>query len=156
MSIKGLSMAAPRHLCVLYVATGGLQGPLMGSDEQEIVLLIYVIINVSENKLQTETPHPDHMKHIADRRLDEALADFEGYCASLELDPRSPDFRIVTDGQLPIRQCLHPEAWRKEFELPDYYNVFHDLRKEVATFLGRDEPPGSIADILDRILLNGH
>ncbi|KAH1001148.1 hypothetical protein HUJ04_013400 [Dendroctonus ponderosae] len=185
MSIKGLSMAAPRHLCVLYVATGGLQGPLMGSDEQEIVLLIYVIINVSENKivgmqqhsirptgfpsqnglgdangnvvigeqLQTETPHPDHMKHIADRRLDEALADFEGYCASLELDPRSPDFRIVTDGQLPIRQCLHPEAWRKEFELPDYYNVFHDLRKEVATFLGRDEPPGSIADILDLMQL---
>lgn len=44
-------MTGPRHLCVLYVATGGLQGLLMGSDEQEIVLLIYVIINVAENKV---------------------------------------------------------------------------------------------------------
>jgi len=61
---------------------------------------------------------------------------------------------MVTDGQLPIRQCLHPEAWRKEFELPDYYNRFHDLRKEVATFLKKEEQPASIPEILDRILFS--
>lgn len=51
MSIKGLNMIGPHHICVLYVATAGLQGPLMGSDEQEIVLLIYVIVDVIQNKV---------------------------------------------------------------------------------------------------------
>lgn len=51
MSIKGLNMAGPHHICILYVATAGLQGPLMGSDEQEIVLLIYVIVDVIQNKV---------------------------------------------------------------------------------------------------------
>lgn len=54
MSIKGLNMIGPQHICVVYVATAGLQGPLMGSDEQEIVLLIYVIIDAVQNKVSTE------------------------------------------------------------------------------------------------------
>lgn len=45
-------MAGPHHICVLYVATAGLQGPQMGSDEQEIVLLIYVIVDVLQNKVR--------------------------------------------------------------------------------------------------------
>ena len=36
----------------------------------------------------------------------------------------------VTDGQLPLRQCLHPESCTKGFDLPGYYNAFFDLRKE--------------------------
>lgn len=52
MSIKGLNMIGPHHICVLYVATAGLQGPLMGSDEQEIVLLIYVIIDSIQNQVR--------------------------------------------------------------------------------------------------------
>lgn len=52
MSIKGLNMIGPHHICVLYVATAGLQGPLMGSDEQEIVLLIYVIIDSVQNQVR--------------------------------------------------------------------------------------------------------
>lgn len=48
-------MIKPHHMCVLYVATAGLQGPLMGSDEQEIVLLIYVIIDHVQNKVSTKT-----------------------------------------------------------------------------------------------------
>lgn len=54
MSIKGLNMIGPQHICVVYVATAGLQGPLMGSDEQEIVLLIYVIIDAVQNKVSTK------------------------------------------------------------------------------------------------------
>lgn len=44
-------MVGPHHICIVYVATAGLQGHLMGSDEQEIVLLIYVIIDVKQNKV---------------------------------------------------------------------------------------------------------
>lgn len=52
MSIKDLNMIGAHHVCVMYVATAGLQGSLMGSDEQEIVLLIYVIVDVVQNKVR--------------------------------------------------------------------------------------------------------
>lgn len=44
-------LATNQHLCVLHVATAGLQGIALGSDEEEIVLLIYVIIDVQHNKV---------------------------------------------------------------------------------------------------------
>jgi epithelial splicing regulatory protein 1/2 len=37
---------------------------------------------------------------------------------------------LVTDGQLPLRQCLHPESGAKEIQLPLYYWKFSDLKKE--------------------------
>lgn len=103
-------------------------------------------------QLQAESTLTDDLVRTTGRRLEDALSEFDGYCASLHLDPHNPGFRMVTDGQLPLRQCLHPEAWRKEFELPDYYNAFHDLRKEVAAFLGREEQPSGVTEILDCIL----
>lgn len=45
----------PQYVCVLYLATAGLQGPAMGSDEEEIVLLIYVVIDVPQNKVRNGT-----------------------------------------------------------------------------------------------------
>lgn len=41
--------AATPYLCALYVATAGHQGNLLGSDEQEIVLLIYVVVDMTSN-----------------------------------------------------------------------------------------------------------
>ncbi|XP_076269051.1 epithelial splicing regulatory protein fusilli isoform X2 [Rhynchophorus ferrugineus] len=181
MSIKGLNMAGPQHVCVLYLTTAGLQGPMMGSDEQEIVLLIYVIVDVIQNKvigvqqypvrptgmsaqngvgdangnviigeqLLAESTLTDDVVRTSGRRLEEALVEFENYCTSLSLNPHNPSFRMMTDGQLPIRQCLHPEAWRKQLDLPNYYNAFHDLRKEVAALLDRDEIPGSVSEMIE-------
>lgn len=40
------------HLVVLYVATAGLQGNALGSDEEEITLLVYVLIDVLQNKVR--------------------------------------------------------------------------------------------------------
>lgn len=49
-SIKVINMrAATPYLCALYVATAGHQGNLLGSDEQEIVLLIYVVVDMTTN-----------------------------------------------------------------------------------------------------------
>lgn len=77
----------------------------------------------------------------------------QAYVVLFQIDPYSPGFRLVTDGQLPLRQCLHPEAWRKDIELPYYYTMFHDLRKEVARFVGKpDEAPQSVSEMLERIL----
>ena len=36
----------------------------------------------------------------------------------------------MTDGQQPLRQCLHPESGAKDIHLPSYYWKFNDLRKE--------------------------
>lgn len=37
----------PGHVVVLFLATGGQNGPGLGSDEKEVVLLVYVIIDVA-------------------------------------------------------------------------------------------------------------
>lgn len=79
---------------------------------------------------------------------------FDGYVKSLNIDPTSPLFRLVTDGQLPLRQCLHPEACSKNIDLPEYYNVFHDLRKDFRTFYNvpNDQELSSITHLVKCIL----
>ena len=54
---------------------------------------------------------------------------------------------LVTDGQLPIRQCLFPEAQRKGITLPAYYSKFHDLRKEFSAAYP-DSPVSEVEDML--------
>lgn len=46
---KANMRVATPYLCALYVATAGHQGNLLGSDEQEIVLLIYVVVDMTTN-----------------------------------------------------------------------------------------------------------
>ncbi|XP_012276396.1 RNA-binding protein fusilli isoform X2 [Orussus abietinus] len=41
----------PGHLVALYVATAGLQGNALGSDEEEITLLVYVVLDTAQNKV---------------------------------------------------------------------------------------------------------
>lgn len=48
---KMQQLTSSQYLCVLHIATAGLQGAALGSDEEEIVLLIYVIIDVQHNKV---------------------------------------------------------------------------------------------------------
>lgn len=38
-------------LVAMYVMTAGLQGNALGSDEEEITLLVYVVIDVPQNKV---------------------------------------------------------------------------------------------------------
>ena len=54
---------------------------------------------------------------------------------------------LVTDGQLPLRQCLFPEAQRKGITLPDYYYKFHDLRKEFTSVF----PEASVNKVEDML-----
>lgn len=57
-------MEAP-YLCVLYVATAGQQGPGLGADEEEIVLLVYILIDMGQNKvmcfLASDATHNPHV-----------------------------------------------------------------------------------------------
>ena len=70
---------------------------------------------------------------------------FNAELTSRGLDPNS--ICLVTDGQLPIRQCLFPEAQRKGITLPAYYNRFHDLRKEFSAAY----PDSTVSEVEDML-----
>ncbi len=44
-------MFVPGHVVSMYVATGGASGLSLGSDEKEIILLVFAIIDVVTNKV---------------------------------------------------------------------------------------------------------
>ena len=76
--------------------------------------------------------------------LEHAIEQFDQYLRHLfqlrDHDDVSRDqFVFVTDGQLPLRQCLHPEACKKNIPLPNYYNCFIDLHKEVFHFVHKSD-----------------
>ncbi|XP_037051285.1 RNA-binding protein fusilli isoform X2 [Bradysia coprophila] len=168
-------MFVPGHVVSMYVATGGASGLSLGSDEKEIILLVFAIIDVATNKvmgvqqylvrpvgtydldnsisndeknsslvssttltdsseaLTNSTPEfsiNESLLKIAGRPLGEVIDKFDQYVRSLSIDPDSPTFRLVTDGPLPLRQCLHPEACAKDIDLPSYYCRYSDLKKE--------------------------
>ncbi|XP_052741145.1 RNA-binding protein fusilli isoform X1 [Bicyclus anynana] len=123
-------------VCALHVRTAGLGGAALGSDEEEAVYLAYVVIDVLTNQVIGEreyavrpTRRPSEELQTG-QPLDVVVQQFDEFVRSLQVDPHSPLFRLVTDGQPPLRQCLHPEACSKELDLPTYYARFHDLRKE--------------------------
>lgn len=58
---------------------------------------------------------------------------------------------VVTDGQLHLRQVLHPKTQARNYILPDYYNSFYDLRKEFKSFY-HSEDIASVPDMLNCIL----
>ncbi|XP_037805263.1 RNA-binding protein fusilli isoform X3 [Lucilia sericata] len=79
---------------------------------------------------------PIAVAQAAGKPLQEAIEEFDDYLRSLSL--YDTDFKIITDGQLPLRQCLHREACVKEIALPSYYNRFSDLRKEFSIYKSGD------------------
>lgn len=105
--------------------------------------------NILSEQLTSESVLTDELIKSAGRLLENAITEFDSYCNSLHLDPHNPGFRLVTDGQLPLRQCLHREACRKDMDLPYYYTMFHDLRKEVARYTNKSE--ALIQDVTDML-----
>ena len=84
------------------------------------------------------------------------MLQFDEYVRSLQIDPCSPHFCLVTDGQYPLRQCLHPESCSKNIDLAPYYNVFHDLRKDFRAFYSAPEHVNSIKEMISCILLEAY
>ncbi|XP_047506299.1 RNA-binding protein fusilli isoform X1 [Pieris napi] len=123
-------------VCALHVRTAGLGGAALGSDEEEIVYLAYVLIDVQTNQIIGEREYAVRPTRLPTEEfqtgqpLENIILQFDDFVRSLNVDPHSPLFRLVTDGQPPLRQCLHPEACSKDLTLPTYYARFHDLRKE--------------------------
>nr|NP_524691.1 fusilli, isoform D [Drosophila melanogaster]NP_725481.1 fusilli, isoform E [Drosophila melanogaster]NP_725482.1 fusilli, isoform F [Drosophila melanogaster]Q9BJZ5.1 RecName: Full=RNA-binding protein fusilli [Drosophila melanogaster]AAK15280.1 fusilli [Drosophila melanogaster]AAM70981.1 fusilli, isoform D [Drosophila melanogaster]AAM70982.1 fusilli, isoform E [Drosophila melanogaster]AAM70983.1 fusilli, isoform F [Drosophila melanogaster] len=189
-------MQVPEHVVSLYIATCGQNGSGLGSDEKEIILLVFVLLEVSTGQIvgtkqilvrpdgyfikdRTISSSSDNSSvtnntasspplaigdanngsgstsgngnslengselilpiaeaQAAGKPLSEAIEEFDAYLRSLSL--HDTEIKLVTDGQLPLRQCLHREASAKDVELPAYYNRFSDLRKEFLRYKSGD------------------
>ncbi|ELT87306.1 hypothetical protein CAPTEDRAFT_189098 [Capitella teleta] len=118
--------AAASHLVVLFCATAGQNGENLGSDEEQIVLFVYLLYDLANNK-------------------------FEHFLKSKEWHPRhgGKPFIFCVDGQLHFRLCLHPEVTRKNIHLEEHFNNFFDLRKEFKKFYKNEKPINCIKDMLD-------
>lgn len=113
--------------------------------------------NVLSEQVTSETPLTEELVKSAGQPLDSALRQFDRYAratlhSATELG--TAHLRLVTDGQLPLRQCLHPEACNKDITLPTYYNSFYDIRKEVTRHarLSFEQQPQNVREMLSCIL----
>ncbi|CAL4120212.1 unnamed protein product, partial [Meganyctiphanes norvegica] len=61
---------------------------------------------------------------------------------------------LVTQGQLHLRQVVHPKALANNMNLPDYYNSFYDLNKEFQTFYHSDDV-ATLNDMLNYLTITG-
>uniref|UniRef100_A0A3B3QEK8 Epithelial splicing regulatory protein 2 n=1 Tax=Paramormyrops kingsleyae TaxID=1676925 RepID=A0A3B3QEK8_9TELE len=135
-------------LVVFFGATAGANGGKLGSDEREIILLVWQIVDLHEKKvgkLQRRFVKPDTLELTEQCKeetgitleelckaepLDRTLQQFQQYVSSeLKALGRS-SYTLCVTGPLIIRQALHPESSKKNLALPDCFYSFVDLRSE--------------------------
>ncbi|XP_056607630.1 epithelial splicing regulatory protein 2 isoform X1 [Triplophysa dalaica] len=136
-------------LVVFFGATAGANGGKLGSDERELILLVWQIVDLHEKKvgkLQRRLVKPDSVDLTeqckeetrltaeelckAEEPLESILQQFhQSVSAELESLGRS-SYTLCVDGPLLIQQVLHPEASKKNLVLPECFYSFVDLRKE--------------------------
>lgn len=98
---------------------------------------------------KTETGlNEEAVKHS--QPLEHILDEFDRFLSSKGVHPEhgGKSFCVLTDGQLHLRQCLHPEASNKNISLPSYLYKFYDIRKEFKKFYKTDSIP-NIKAMLD-------
>nr|XP_061820370.1 epithelial splicing regulatory protein 2-like isoform X1 [Nerophis lumbriciformis] len=135
-------------LVVFFGATAGANGGKLGSDEREIILLVWQIVDLREKKvgkLHRCLVKPDSLE-LTDQckedtgltleeivnaePLDKVLQEFQQSVASeLKCLERS-SYTLCVNSPLVIRQALHPEASKKNLVLPECFFSFVDFRKE--------------------------
>uniref|UniRef100_A0A672SGU0 Epithelial splicing regulatory protein 1 n=1 Tax=Sinocyclocheilus grahami TaxID=75366 RepID=A0A672SGU0_SINGR len=138
----------PDYLVLFFTTTSGASGDQLGSDEKEIVQLVWQVVDLATKKagqVNELLVKPDHIELSEECQevsglTEEALTEAEPLeeaieqlnqrlCAEVDTGAGST-FYLCTDGQLHIRQVLHPEASSKNILLPECFFSFFDLRKE--------------------------
>uniref|UniRef100_T1ILP7 RRM domain-containing protein n=1 Tax=Strigamia maritima TaxID=126957 RepID=T1ILP7_STRMM len=194
---------AAAYLVVLYTVTAGQNGSQLGSDEEEIVLLVWLVLDLANNKVvavQQNVVKPrtaDVNENVLSDQcktefglceeqvkngqfLEQILEQFDQFARTKLDSDAGRSFLLITDGQLPLRQVLHPEACNKNIDLPESFYTFYDLRKEFRKFYHSEEmqnikdmlnylaiePDGSadfairqvqdMAQIIQRLVADGH
>ncbi|KAL0985361.1 hypothetical protein UPYG_G00155940 [Umbra pygmaea] len=140
------------YLVVLFTNTSGASGDLLGSDEKELVQMVWQLVDLKDKKLgkvQQVLIRPEHSEQREDdveslstvSGLEQAINQFHLRLTN-EVNSlgTGTSFCVCTDGQLHIRQVLHPEAASKNVALPDCFNSFFDLRKEFRKHIPSADP----------------
>lgn len=135
-------------LVVFFGATAGANGGKLGSDERELILLVWQIVDLHENKvgkLHRTLVQPDSVD-LSEQCKEETGLTAEELCKAEPLESVLQQFHqsvsaelkslgrssytLCVDGPLLIRQVLHPEASKKNLVLPECFYTFVDLKKE--------------------------
>ncbi|XP_051511282.1 epithelial splicing regulatory protein 2-like isoform X1 [Myxocyprinus asiaticus] len=135
-------------LVVFFGATAGANGGKLGSDERELILLVWQIVDLHEKKvgkLQRRLVKPDSVD-LTDQCKEETGLTAEELCKAEPLESVLQQFyqsvstelkslgrssyTLCVDGPLLIRQVLHPEASKKNLVLLECFYSFVDLKKE--------------------------
>uniref|UniRef100_A0A673M8D5 Epithelial splicing regulatory protein 2-like n=1 Tax=Sinocyclocheilus rhinocerous TaxID=307959 RepID=A0A673M8D5_9TELE len=135
-------------LVVFFGATAGANGGKLGSDERELILLVWQIVDLHENKvgkLKRTLVQPDSAD-LSEQCKEETGLTAEELCKAEPLESVLQQFyqsvsaelkslgrssyTLCVDGPLLIRQVLHPEASKKNLVLPECFYTFVDLKKE--------------------------
>uniref|UniRef100_A0A3B3UJI5 Epithelial splicing regulatory protein 2 n=1 Tax=Poecilia latipinna TaxID=48699 RepID=A0A3B3UJI5_9TELE len=135
-------------LVVFFGATAGANGGKLGSDEREIILLVWQIVDLHEKKvgkLHKCFVKPDTLEltdqckeetgltleDIVDAEpLDKVLEQIQQSVSSEVKRLGRSSYTLLVNGPHVIRQALHPEASKKNLVLPECFFSFVDLRKE--------------------------
>uniref|UniRef100_A0A8C5BMV6 Epithelial splicing regulatory protein 2 n=1 Tax=Gadus morhua TaxID=8049 RepID=A0A8C5BMV6_GADMO len=135
-------------LVVFFGATAGANGGKLGSDEREIILLVWQIVDLHEKKvgkLHRCLVKPDTLELTDECKeetdlivddltkadpLDKVLQQFQQSVQAELEDLGRNSFTLCVDGPQVIRQALHPEASKKNLVLPECFFSFVDLQKE--------------------------
>lgn len=171
-------MATSRYLVVVYVVTGGLQGPDLGSDEQETILVTWVVVDVTNckvvavhyNPVKPRSTSADTISNTSEasnstlktarnlaglseeqvknaKPLETVIDELDQFVKTKLTN--GSQFTLITDGQLHLRQVIHPETCKKSIPLADYWYSFHDLRKEFCKFYHK--PASEVQSVQDMI-----
>ncbi|XP_034088078.1 epithelial splicing regulatory protein 2 isoform X2 [Gymnodraco acuticeps] len=135
-------------LVVFFGATAGANGGKLGSDEREIILLVWQIVDLHEKKvgkLHRCLVKPDSLERTDECKeetgltvedilkaepLDTVLQQFQQSVSSEVKSLGRSSFTLCVDSPLVIRQALHPEASTKNLVLPECFFSFVDLKKD--------------------------
>ncbi|XP_067937467.1 epithelial splicing regulatory protein 1-like isoform X1 [Watersipora subatra] len=168
--------SSPTHLTVFYIATAGKQGEELGSDESQIVNLVYLLFDVLNNKIVTVQQH--HVKPTHDysdnvlseeckqltglneelvknaQPLELVLEEMDRFFKAKGIHPEycGNNFLFCVDGPQLIRLCLQAEAMQKSIQLRSYFFKYFDLRKEFQKLYKR--PAVSKQDMLEYLCLD--
>ncbi|CAF1230717.1 unnamed protein product [Adineta ricciae] len=152
-----------QYLCLLSVITAGLLDEDIGSDEQEIIEIVNLIIDVDQKQrvaVHRQYVRPSLIENLTDESkqasgvdenlvfssdidLDGALVKFDRFLRDQYLHPDfNVNFTLVCENCLHLRQCLHPESVKKStVPLPTYYWSYFDMRHEFAHMYTTTERP---------------
>lgn len=156
------------NLVMLHFTTAGLNGESLGVDEQEIVMMSFMLLNTGSNEVveseclyirpnntfytddQTESFVQEECRKVTgiseesfekSKTLAVALDDLDRFITSKGL-ATSESFCICTEGSLHLRQVLFPEATRKDISLKPYMFKYFDVQSEFKKLYNHDGGEG--------------